>query len=212
MSEALTQNNENTALILLNYQTDYMVGGVMAVPQSLQTIPNINRIKKEYPIVVFCNYNHPQNHFSFKRCGGSTPDNCTNGDIHFSITISEHTDCLVHMETRTKYKSSSAFWDCRDSKKETTLLKLLEGNGIKELHFGGLDGNNIFYTVLDAFKKRFECVLISDLYMDVNDEVRNKTINKLKMLGVDVISTTHHTQDPNKDHICENNLHNIESI
>ena len=53
------------ALILVDIQNDFLPGGALAVPEGDQIIPVVNRLQKNFELVVATQDFHPKNHKSF---------------------------------------------------------------------------------------------------------------------------------------------------
>ena len=72
--------DENSALIIVDVQRDFCLGGSLPVPKGDEVIPVLNRYVKRFvkaraPIYATRDW-HPPNHASFKSQGGPWPPHC----------------------------------------------------------------------------------------------------------------------------------------
>lgn len=179
------------ALIIVDMQNDYCEGGSMAYKKSLKIIPKINRLRDDFPFVIFTRDLHSENHCSFKQNGGKYPKHCIQGtygsDIHKDI-ISKFDDIIINKGTLTEYDSDSIFYDASDIDKLTKLKNLLLVNKITDLYFcgNGLE-SNIFSSIIDAINFKFKCHIIINCVTYLNKIKAVECINYLKNLDVSII-------------------------
>ncbi len=166
VNSKLNSSMDNIALIIVHMQNDYCDGGPLANINSLQIIPNINRLREKYNTVIFIKSFHPSNHSSFKKNGGKMPEHCIagtkgaelNGDI-----IVEPDDIIVEVGTLQKYDTTSGFYDADEISKRSKLKTILQINGINELHFCGNSMDSfMFSTIMDAMGSQLKCSVILD--------------------------------------------------
>lgn len=163
----ISNKKVNRALLIINLQRDYCLGGPMAIDGSLDIIPPINRIKKKFDVVIFSKNWHPENHKSFKKYGGNYEPHCvqyTKGASIFStVCVDKNKDYYIRKGTDTNYSSSSAFYKSEENKIQTNLKSILDSNEVEELYICGLAlENSVFSTVIDAKKFRYKCYIIKD--------------------------------------------------
>src|SRR5438045_2922284 len=117
-----------TSLIIVNMQYDFCDGGPISYNKSLEIIPLINRIRDEYDKVIFIIDNHPENHSSFKKYGGTYPIHCVENTygwkIHNDLIIKQE-DLIINKGSLQKYDSDSAFYEAESINKESKLKNFL---------------------------------------------------------------------------------------
>jgi len=150
------------ALIIVDMQKDFMEGGPLAVPGSNDIIEYINKIRKNYKIVVFTKDFHPKDHCSFKTNGGIWPVHCvqkTKGSkIHKDLDVKPN-DLIVIKGTNKDFDSYSGFVD--DGGAHTYLYSLLTENKIDEIDIVGVATEYcVKFTVLDGLKLGLKVNLI----------------------------------------------------
>lgn len=159
------------ALIVVDVQNDFCPGGSLAVSGGDQVAPFINRIRENYPLVVFSQDWHPAAHKSFSsnnpgssvgefiKLGGQDqimwPDHCVQGspgaEFHQELEVRPE-DPVVRKGEHSDVDSYSAFFD-NDHKQETGLRALLEERGVSEVDVVGLATDYcVKFTVLDALE------------------------------------------------------------
>ncbi len=75
-----TQPTKGDALVIVDVQYDFLPGGALAVPESDQILPVLNRYigvfeQRRLPIYMTRDW-HPSNHCSFQEYGGPWPTHC----------------------------------------------------------------------------------------------------------------------------------------
>jgi nicotinamidase/pyrazinamidase len=159
------------ALIVIDVQNDFIDGG-LAVPNALDVIPVINRLRaKEFDFVYVCLDWHPYNHCSFRSnnpsknvfemvnlpaMGGPQmmwPDHCIQGShgakLHKDIQV-EDSDIYTVAGCNPRFDSYSVFRD-NNLKTLAELRDSLEANKVTEIYAAGLATDYcVQYTVLDA--------------------------------------------------------------
>ena len=179
------------ALLIIDMQNDFCDGGPMAHNNSFEIIPEINRIRDNYDLIIFIKKSLQSNHSSFKNFGGSFPSHCIDGtygcEIQSNIIV-KGDDITILRGTLQKYDSNSAFYDAEDINKPTRLKYILQINNIKELYFcgNGLE-RCIFSTIMDACNFRFKCYVINDAVSYMNKEKYDNSLTYLNNLGIEFI-------------------------
>lgn len=155
--------NDMTALIIVDTQNDFFDKETIYNHNATTIIPEINDIKIEYPVVIFCLKSNPNNHCSFIGYGGKEQPHCivnSNGHKIHSCLLTTNSDYKSERNTIQKYNSTSAFYN---SPIEMTNLKsILDYHRIKNLIFCGNNfETTIFSTIMDAMNMNYKCAVIS---------------------------------------------------
>ena len=184
-----------SALLIIDMQYDFCDGGPMATYGSFEIIPIINRIRKNFNVVIFTKDWHPENHSSFRKDGGTNNPHCIQNskgaEIHNNINIDLTKDLIVHKGTLQQYQPYSAFYNAKDIGKESNLNELMRTNEIDELYICGIGIDDcIFSTVLDCMKFGYKCVIIGDAVSHFNSENKDKVIKFLETMEIKFVKST----------------------
>lgn len=178
------------ALIIMNVQNDYFVGGAMEISHSLSIIPVINRIKQKFEYVFFIADRYSKNNCMFKKNGGKYPKHCIQytheAKLHKFIEL-EKKDKIIYKGSNDKYITNTAFYNAKDVNDKTTLNNYLNKIGIDTLYVCGLTG--IHETLLDAYKFRYKCYYVYDACMGRDDDKIIKCRKFLKKIGIKYIKS-----------------------
>lgn len=164
-------------LIVCNLQADYLEGGPVATEGSLELVLIVNRIKNKFKHVVFVIDKHPPDHCSFIDKGGTKPPHCVEGtigcEIHQDVNIND-TDYIVSKGTLTLYDSDSAFYIASQIEKETQLKSIIKELGSSTFYICGMKyEHDVFATVMDGIKMRYNIVLVEDATLgDDSDKIK----------------------------------------
>jgi len=66
-------HHQDTALLLIDLQPDFMPGGALAIPGGDEIIPLINRLAQSFPHVILTQDWHPPRHISFASTHAKSP-------------------------------------------------------------------------------------------------------------------------------------------
>ena len=188
-------SKRKSALLVIDLQNDFCTGGAIEVPNFLNIIPIINRIKSKFDVVIFSKDWHPSDHSSFIKQGGKWPPHCvqfTNGaDIHPAVDINKDKDFIIHKGTDANYDSYSAFYNSKEIGSRSQLHRLLEEHNINNLFVCGIAAEYCVYsTLLDAVKDvylSYKCYLIKDATIGLDEDKIQKCYTHLQKLGVKII-------------------------
>jgi nicotinamidase/pyrazinamidase len=145
----------DTALLIIDVQSDFCPGGALPVPGGDDIIPLINQLAPHYGTVVATQDWHPPGHISFSAShpghadfetiavpyGNQIlwPTHCVIGTpgaaLHPALTISAH--AIIRKGTSTAIDSYSAFLEA-DRKTPTGLAGYLRARSITDIHLAGL--------------------------------------------------------------------------
>ncbi|ARF10116.1 isochorismatase [Indivirus ILV1] len=184
-------NMKNGALIIMDMQNDFCVGGPISHEKSLEIIPLINKLRDEFKYIFLTRKLYQENHSSFRNYGGKMHEHCvkdtygSNFNPYLNITPN---DMVITRGTLQKFDSNSAFYDADDIRKETNFHHLLQINGIHELYFCGIGmDSSIFATVLDAINLKYKCYVYQECVAYSNKSIYEKYTMYLESVGVKFI-------------------------
>jgi len=188
-------------LVIIDVQNDFMPGGALAVSRGDEIVPIINKLQKQFDLVIATQDWHPENHSSFARnhTGANEFDvielsgqeqvlwpahcvqNTAGADFHPDLQTAA-IEAIFRKGTDSKVDSYSGFYDNAHIK-STGLAGYLTEKGAKELYFCGLAADFcVFYSILDALKEGFSAYLIEDATRAIDasklDEAKNEILEK----------------------------------
>jgi nicotinamidase/pyrazinamidase len=160
---------QQTALIIVDVQTDFCPGGSLAVPQGDDVIPVLNRyieIFQKAGSPIYCTRDwHPDNHCSFRPHGGPWPVHCVQGTTgaQFHPHLNVPTDAvIISKATDPAVEAYSGF-------QGTELALKLQQQNIRTILVGGLATDYcVKHTVLDGLSAAFTVYFLSDGSRAVN--------------------------------------------
>jgi len=143
------------ALIVVDFQNDFMPGGALAVHEGDQIAERVNELAADprFELVVATRDWHPRNHGSFKERGGPWPVHCVQGsagaELHSSLDRSR-IDIVLDAGEDPDTDGYSGF-------DGTRLEQLLRERGIDKVTVVGLATDYcVKHTALDALRAGFE--------------------------------------------------------
>jgi nicotinamidase/pyrazinamidase len=183
--------SKDSALLIIDVQNDFCLGGALAVPNGNEVIPVLNQYIQKFlnvPAPIFATRdNHPQNHFSFKENGGPWPAHCIQGtrgvEIHSDLAL-PYSAQIVNTGFEFNKEGYSGF-------EGTKLERMLKSLRIKRLFIGGLATDYcVKHTVLDGLKNRFEVAFLEDASrgVDVNPGDSEKAVKEMLKAGAKKIT------------------------
>lgn len=195
-------------LIIVDAQNDFMPGGALEVRQGDQIVPVINRIQKNFDLLVATQDWHPASHKSFAvnhagkkefetielfgleqklwppHCIQDTPG----AEFHPQLNMNG-VEAIFRKGMEENIDSYSGFYD-NGHKKSTGLAGYLREKGCKQLYFGGLAADIcVYFTLLDALKEGFEAFLIEDAAVPLDMDNYEEIKRQIKEKGGKVISS-----------------------
>tara|TARA_R110002049_G_scaffold22144_6_gene79773 strand:- start:812 stop:1441 length:630 start_codon:yes stop_codon:yes gene_type:complete len=180
-------NKENSALIIVDVQNDFLPGGALAVGKGDEVIPVINKVQDKFDLIVATQDWHPANHGSFaanhegKKVGESISlngldqilwpvhcvENSIGADFHKSLDKQNWRE-VFKKGSNPVVDSYSGFFD-NGRKEKTGLGDFLKANGMENVFVTGLAADYcVKFTVLDALDLGFNTYLIADATKGVN--------------------------------------------
>lgn len=198
------------ALMLVDLQNDFLPGGALAVAEGDKIIPVVNRIQREFPLVVATQDWHPANHGSFavNHPGRKIfeqidlnglpqtlwPAHCVQNTKGAEFAAALDRDPIAKIfpkGTDAAIDSYSGFFD-NGHRKSTGLGEWLKGRGVTSVYVCGLATDYcVKFTALDAVAAGFKTHFIEDASRGVNlgaDDVK-KAVDEMKRAGVEVVQS-----------------------
>jgi nicotinamidase/pyrazinamidase len=193
------------ALILVDIQNDFLLGGALAVPDGDAVIPVANKLQTAFPLVVATQDWHPANHGSFASSHPGKkifeqidlnglpqtlwPEHCVQGTHGAELAAAlkrAHIAKIFPKGTDEGIDSYSGLFD-NGHRKSTGLGEWLKAQGVTEVFVCGLATDYcVKFTALDAVQMGFKTHLIEDASRGVNmrPEDVNDSIAEMKGAGV----------------------------
>jgi len=192
-------------LVLVDLQNDFLLGGVLSVPDGDAVIPVANRLHPHFPLVVATQDWHPPNHGSFAsnhpgrkvfeqiELNGLPqtlwPVHCVQGTPGAELAASLHHDKIARVFPKGTDPSIDSYSGLFDNghRKSTGLGEWLKAQGVTDVFVCGLATDYcVKFTALDAAKAGFKTHLIEDACRGVNlapDDVK-RAIEEMRNAGI----------------------------
>jgi nicotinamidase/pyrazinamidase len=190
--------------IVVDIQNDFCPGGALAVAGGNEIIPLINKLQKEFELVVATQDWHPRDHGSFasnqgKRPGEKIilagieqilwPDHCVQGSYGAEFVKEldrSRIDRVFHKGDHKEVDSYSGFFD-NDGKRSTGMAEYLRQRGVTDVYIAGLATDYcVQFTAIDAVKLGFRTFVMIDACRGVNlvpGDV-DRAIENMRRVGV----------------------------
>lgn len=196
------------ALILVDFQNDFMPWGSVGAPNADEIIPIANRLMEHFDLVVASQDWHPINHKSFAanhpwrlpgreiELGGNTQLLWTMHCVEHSFGAELVTELNPGNISKIIKKGTNPDVDCygvfleNDGKKPTGLEDYLKKESVDEVFVMGPAAEfGVKQTALDAIRLGFRANVILDGCRWLDTDVKNieKTLEELKSKGVQII-------------------------
>lgn len=202
--------NDNTALLIVDVQNDFIPGGALAVAGGDLVVPVINALQGKFNHVIATQDYHPSNHGSFAanhagknpgefiELAGMTqilwPVHCVQGsrgaDFHPDL-IQSQWKAIFQKGKNPEVDSYSGFFD-NARRGDTGLGDYLKSNGINRVFVCGLALDYcVKFTALDARSLGFETILILDATQAVNLHPLDgeAAIQEMKAGGITILTS-----------------------
>ncbi|WP_297334833.1 bifunctional nicotinamidase/pyrazinamidase [Algoriphagus sp.] len=204
----MEKKKDNTALVIVDVQYDFLPGGALAVAYGDQIIPLINQIQKKFDLIVATQDWHPEEHQSFaanhpgKKNGEFIdlngleqilwPVHCVQGssgaEFHADLDQSRW-KAVFQKGKNPEVDSYSGFFD-NARRGDTGLGEYLKTHGVSKVYVCGLAQDYcVKFTALDAVSLGFETFLIADATrpVNLNSTDGDQAIAEMKKAGVHVV-------------------------
>jgi nicotinamidase/pyrazinamidase len=173
--------NDNSVLLVMDVQNDFVPGGALAVPRGDEVAPIVNRLAARFANVILTQDWHPPNHISFaSRHAGRKPfetvelsygtqilwpDHCVQGsrgaEFHVALAVNQ-AQAVVRKGYHAHTDSYSALLEA-DRVTPTGLAGMLRERGIRRVYCCGLATDFcVAWSALDAQAAGFETWVIED--------------------------------------------------
>jgi nicotinamidase/pyrazinamidase len=174
------------ALIIVDLQNDFCLGGALAVPDGDAVIEPVNRLAEKLPYVVATRDWHPPDHRSFVEQGGPWPVHCvrdTPGAQLHSGVENARIAAIVDAGRAPDREGYSGFED-------TDLERLLRERAVDTVHVAGLALDYcVKATALDAKRAGFDVVVHREgtRAVELAPGDGERAVQELRKAGVKVI-------------------------
>lgn len=183
---------------MIDLQNDFFSGGSLPVPEAEAIIPPINRLQREFEIVIASKDWHPKGHISFasshnKKVGDRIqlpygeqvlwPDHCikySEGSDFLSSLEKDRITHIVYKGSDPKVDSYSVFFD-QNKVHSTDLYFYLQNHNINHLYVVGVVVEYcIKASVLDALSLGFKVTLIKEGCKELDVEMSKKALAEMQ--------------------------------
>ena len=194
------------ALIVIDVQNDFCLGGLLAVADGSAVIPRINRLMGDFAVRVLTQDWHPADHSSFaaNHPGAAPysmiemaygpqvlwPVHCvqgTNGGQFHADLMADPADLILRKGFRSAIDSYSAFFE-NDHTTPTGLEGYLRERGVSAITLVGLATDFcVAYSALDAARLGFDVTVLEEACraIDLNGSLAAAQ-GKMRAAGVDL--------------------------
>ncbi len=177
---------ETDALIIVDVQNDFCLGGALAVPRGDEVVPVVNRLLAQRWLSVATMDWHPAEHSSFEPHGGPWPPHCvqhtTGADLHRELDTSKVQLVIT--------KGSNPDQDAYSGFQGTDLARILRDRGVHRVVVCGIATDYcVRATAQDALHEGFEVLLLEDAIRGVEVQPGDcqQAIEELRQAGATVI-------------------------
>ena len=193
-------------LVLVDIQNDFLKGGSLAVPEGEKIIKPINKIIKQYDLVIATKDWHPKNHISFasnhpdKKIGDIInvngvdqvlwPDHCIQNsygsDFPEQLDISKLAK-VIYKGSDANIDSYSGFFD-NGHFHSTGLSDYLKSNDINKIDYVGLATDYCLkYTAIDSVSEGFKTRVLINCIKGIEEKGCELALNEMKSKGIELI-------------------------
>ena len=193
-------------LVLVDIQNDFLKGGSLAVPEGEKIIKPINKIIKQYDLVIATKDWHPKNHISFasnhpdKKIGDIInvngvdqvlwPDHCIQNsygsDFPEQLDISKLAK-VVYKGSDANIDSYSGFFD-NGHFRSTGLSDYLKSKDVNKIDYVGLATDYCLkYTAIDSVSEGFKTRVLINCIKGIEEKGCELALNKMKSKGIELI-------------------------
>ena len=193
-------------LVLVDIQNDFLKGGSLAVPEGEKIIKPINKIIKQYDLVIATKDWHPKNHISFasnhpdKKIGDIInvngvdqvlwPDHCIQNsygsDFPEQLDISKLAK-VIYKGSDANIDSYSGFFD-NGHFRSTGLSDYLKSKDVYKIDYVGLATDYCLkYTAIDSVSEGFKTRVLINCIKGIEEKDCELALNEMKSKGVELI-------------------------
>jgi nicotinamidase/pyrazinamidase len=183
-------NDKKKALIIVDVQNDFCLGGTLAVAQGDEVVTPLNSLAKEFldrgdPVFKTRDW-HSARTKHFADYGGVWPIHCVQGtrgaEFHPNL-IDDPSMTIISKGINESAHGYSGF-------DGTQLAQLLREQGVEEVWIGGLATDYcVKHTVLDALREGFEVKALADAMRAVNLKADDgaHAIEEMRGAGAEIV-------------------------
>jgi len=196
------------ALLLIDFQLDFLPGGSLAVPEGDAILPVLNDLQPRFDLVVATQDWHPAGHRSFASAHPGQalfveiewqglpqrlwPDHCVQGSagsaLHPGLNL-DQVEAIFRKGTDPELDSYSAFFD-NGHRRATGLSAYLRARGITEVFVAGLAADYcVYFSAKDARSEGFAVTVIEDATRGIAPESMAAAKADLLVQGVRFVSS-----------------------
>ena len=196
------------ALLLIDFQLDFLPGGSLAVPEGDTILPVLNDLQPRFDLVVATQDWHPAGHRSFASAHPGRalfseitwqglpqrlwPDHCVQGSagsaLHPGLNL-DRVEAIFRKGTDPELDSYSAFFD-NGHRRATGLSAYLRARGVTEVFVAGLAADYcVYFSAKDARSEGFAVAVIEDATRGIAPESMAAAKADLLVQGVRFVSS-----------------------
>ena len=172
------------ALIAVDVQNDFCLGGALEVPMGDEVVAPINKLIYSglFDVIIFTKDRHPANHCSFIENGGTWPKHCVKGTVGAELRPSlDYTGGII------VEKGGNAGTEAYSGFCGTGLAEVLRARGIGRVFVCGLATDHcVKATALDAKRLGFDTTIVIDACRGMDAAGVGRTVTELKRQGVKI--------------------------
>jgi nicotinamidase/pyrazinamidase len=172
----------SSALLIIDFQNDFTVGGALEVPGGDQIAGPIKRLAPQFDHVFATRDWHPPDHASFESEGGPWPVHCVQGthgaELHPAIR-EVAVEQIVDVGAEREDEGYSGF-------EKSKLENLLRDRNVEEVAVVGLATDYcVRASAIDAARLGFDTTVITDAIraVDVNPGDGQRALEEMKEAG-----------------------------
>lgn len=194
--------SSTNALLIVDIQYDFLSDGSLAVPDGDKIIPIINKLQKQFDLIVLTQDWHPDNHKSFAashknkkpydiiKLNGNDqilwPTHCvqnSTGAEFSDLLETQRASLIIRKGMNPEIDSYSSFFD-NDKLNSTGLAGYLIEKGIKKVSICGLAADFcVYYSAMDALDLGFEAEIITNATMPIDPHEFKTKLKAFKEKG-----------------------------
>lgn len=193
-----TEQQTDTALIVVDVQNDFCLGGKLAVPEGDKVVEPINRLlergrERGWLLLASRDY-HPADTTHFADFGGVWPIHCIQGtlgaEFHPDLLLGE--DITVITKGTGKDENDYSAFDGK-TPINLDLETFLTLHRVGKIYITGLATDYcVKATAIDAAQRGFEAIAVEDAVaaVNINPDDGDKAVAEMKAAGVEFAKTS----------------------
>ena len=184
---------QESALILVDIQNDFCPGGALAVSEGDLIVPIVNRMIRQFPLVISTQDWHPATHISFEAQGGPWPPHCVQGTAGAELHPDLETDTIAHFFRKASSPDKDDYSEFEGKDEQgRSLDEVLKDQGVKRIYVVGLATDYcVLETVLDGLKYGYEVYAVTDAMraVNVNPDDGEKALYRMVSSGANLVTS-----------------------